>query len=358
MTDPLIRCGVVGFGLAGRIFHSAVIRAVDGLALVSIVERTGDSALHAYPDVQIFRSLDEMLGSGDVDLVSIATPNSSHTALARQCLLAGKHVVVDKPLTITSADTAALIALARERDRLLVPYQNRRWDGDFLTVRKLLAAGSLGTLVRFESHFDRFRPAVKANAWREEPAPGSGVLYDLGSHLIDQALVIFGNPAAIFADVRRERTGVQADDAFDLRLYYPEIAVWLRSTCLATLPAPRFLIHGTQASYRKMGLDPQEYALRNGDLFQSEPWGVEPTSSWGTLTREGKTGPIQKAVETEAGDYREFYRSVRDAVLYHQAPAIAPVEAWRTLRVIEMALESSQSRSIVPCDWSEESGLF
>ncbi len=235
-----MRWGVVGFGLAGRIFHAAVVDAVEGLDLAAIVERRGDSAHAAYPQVAIFRSVDEMLASGELDGVSIATPNRSHAALARQCLEAGKHVVVDKPMAVTSAEAADLIALARARGRILTVYQNRRWDGDFLTLQRLLAENALGSPRSFESHFDRFRPRVKTGVWRETPEPGAGLLYDLGPHLVDQAMVLFGLPSAVWADVRRERAGALVDDAFDLRLFYPECAVWLRVSCLASLPAIRF----------------------------------------------------------------------------------------------------------------------
>ncbi len=349
-----LRWGVVGFGLAGRIFHAAVIDAVDGLELAAIVQRRGDDARTAYPRLSVFRTLEEMLASANVDGVTIATPNDTHAALARQCLEAGKHVVVDKPLTVTSTDAGDLIALARARRRILTVYQNRRWDGDFLTIQQLLRSQVLGELRSYESHFDRFRPVVKAGAWRESAVAGSGVLLDLGSHLVDQALVLFGEPAAVYADVRRERPGAKADDAFDLRLFYPEHAVWLRASCLAALPAIRFIVHGTKASYRKFGLDPQEDRLRAGDLFQSKPWGQEPEIAWGTLTRATDAGAETSSVPTLPGDYRNFYSNVRDAIFGIAELAVPPVGAWRTLRILEWAQQSSEQRTVVPCDWSTE----
>ena len=355
MTMNEIRCGVVGFGLAGRIFHSAVIAATEGLALAGIVERSGDAARQAYPGVAVYRSLEALLADTSIQLVTIATPNTSHASLAEQCLRAGRHVLVDKPLAVSSGEAASLIRVAREQSRLLSVYQNRRWDGDFHTVAKLLSDGTLGELRRFESHFDRFRPGLKGNAWREQDMPGSGILFDLGSHLVDQALVLFGKPQAVFGDVRAEREGAQADDAFDLRLYYPRASVWLRASCLTPPPQVRFLVQGTRGSYRKYGLDPQEDTLRSGDLFHSKPWGVEPESSWGTLTLAGADGnPEERGVPTLPGDYRDLYRNLRDAIAGSAPLAVQSVDAWRTLRILELARESSQRRTAIPCDWSKE----
>ena len=365
MTAPL-RCGVIGFGLAGRLFHSAVISAVDGLVLTAIVERTGEAAQQTYPGARVYRSAAELLADPSIDLVSIATPNSSHAELATEALRAGKHVVVDKPLTLTSGEAGELIAIARDRKLLLIPFQNRRWDGDFLTIRALLEERTLGTLVSFESHFDRFRPQLKPDAWRERDEPGAGVLYDLGPHLVDQALVLFGKPAAVFASVRAERSGAAADDAFNLRLLYGSEAsegqasgpsVLLCASCLAALPALRFELHGAVGAYRKWGLDPQEDALRSGDLFRTSPWGVEPASSWGTLTRMGNGTPQTEPVPTRAGDYRDFYRNVRDAVRGNCSPAVTALDAWRTLRILELARRSSEEQAVLACDWSGEPAL-
>lgn len=353
MTAP-IRCGVVGFGLAGRIFHSAVIDATEGLALAAIVDRSGTAARQAYPRTPIFSSVDALLSEADVDVVVIATPNQSHAPLTEQCLRAAKHVVVDKPAAVSAAEAASLVDAARAAGRRVFVYHNRRWDGDFLTVQQLLASGRLGRLRSFESHFDRFRPALKPGAWREQQEPGSGTLLDLGSHLADQALLLFGLPQAVWADVRAERDGSQVDDAFDLRLFYPEQTVWLRSTCLAPLPAVRFLAGGTQGSYAKYGLDPQEDALRAGDLFRSSPWGVDPESAWGAITTLGPGNEAEHTpVPTLPGDYRGFYRNVRDTLLGHAPQAVTLIDAWRVLRLLEWARESSQRRAAVSCDWSE-----
>ena len=239
--------------------------------------------------MKIARSVEELLADETIRLVVVATGNNTHFELARQCLAAGRHVVIDKPFTVTSAEAAELIALARERDLLLSAYQNRRWDGDFKTVRKLLASeagnfpeapSQLGRLIVFESHFDRFREEPRLQTWKESGALGGGILYDLGPHLIDQALTLFGTPETITADIRIDREGGVTDDAFDIRLSYPRLTVLLRSTMTATIPGPRFTLHGTGGSYVKFGLDPQEDAIKNGAKIGAPGWGEEPESAW------------------------------------------------------------------------------
>jgi predicted dehydrogenase len=353
LTAQPIRCGVIGFGLAGRIFHSAVIDATDGIELAAIVQRSGDAAQKAYPHVTVYPSLDAMLEHATLDVIVVATPNDTHVPMAEQCLRAGKHAVVDKPVAVSSSEAASLLAVSRQTGRRVFVYHNRRWDGDFLTVQQLLQTGKLGTLRTFESHFDRFRPTPKQGAWREAAGHGNGILLDLGSHLGDQALVLFGLPTAVWGDVRSERFGSNVDDAFDLRLYYPELTVWLRSTSLSALPAVRFLAEGTHGSYRKDNVDPQEDALRAGDLFKSTPWGMDPESAWGLITALDTNGATQHTtVPTLAGDYRGFYANVRDTLLGKAEQAVTLVDAWRVLRLLEWARESSETRAAATCDWS------
>jgi scyllo-inositol 2-dehydrogenase (NADP+) len=353
MREP-IRAGVVGFGLAGRVFHTAVIQATPGLELGCVVQRSGDEAAREYPDVKIARSVEEMLGDVGIRLVVIATPSYAHFELARQCLREQRHVVVDKPFTLTSAETAELIALARERKLLLVPFQNRRWDGDFQTVRDLLAGGELGRLVTYESHFDRFRAEPRRNVWRERGGAGSGTLYDLGPHLIDQALTLFGAPAQITADVRIDRENGAADDAFDIRLEYRNprrLTVLLRSTLTACVPGPRFLLHGTHGSFVKWGLDPQEDQIKGGMAVGAPEFGFEAESQWGELTLAGGE---KRRIPTQRGDYREFYANVRDALLGKAELAVRAEHAWRTARIIELARESSGQGRSLAVDFSSE----
>jgi scyllo-inositol 2-dehydrogenase (NADP+) len=355
--------GLIGFGFAGRIFHSNVIQAVEGLELAAIVQRSGSEAAAAFPHARILTSVEDLLQDSSIRLVVVATPNASHLPIARQCLLADRDVVIDKPFALSSVEAAELIQLARARGRLLSVYQNRRWDGDFLTVRKLLENDRLGRLVMFESHYDRFRQLPRLHAWREDGGPGGGVLWDLGAHLVDQALVLFGVPASVWASVRMEREGARSDDAFDLCLHYPVshtqampsgLNVWLRATCLARDPGPRFTLNGTQGTFRKFGIDCQEAHLLAGDIFSSKPWGVEGPEHWGTLTVGEGGEPVSTRIPAEAGDYRCYYVNIRDAMNGNAALAVTPLQAWRTMRVLEMAVESSRTGGTIACDWSQE----
>ncbi|WP_158748856.1 Gfo/Idh/MocA family oxidoreductase [Acidobacterium sp. S8] len=350
MTDT-IRAGVIGFGLAGRIFHTAVIAATPGLELAAIVQRKGDEAAKAYPEATIYRSIEELLADESIRLVVVGTPSFSHFEVAEQCLRAGKDVVVDKPFTLTSDEAAHLIQLARQKKRLLTVYQNRRWDGDFKTVKTLLASEKLGCLAAFESHYDRFRPQPRLQVWRENGGPGGGTLFDLGSHLIDQALTLFGKPESIFASVRKERENATVDDAFDLALFYPKLTVYLRASNLTCKLGARFTLHGTQGSFIKFGIDPQEDALKAGATFDSLGFGDEPEEAWGKLYVENAA---PQSIPTETGDYRGLYANVRDALLGVGELEVKPEQAWRTTRLIELARESSSQGRALPVDLSNE----
>jgi predicted dehydrogenase len=354
MADREIGVGVIGFGLGGRIFHAPFVDAVPGLRLASVLQRRGDEAARAYPATQIVRSLDEMLADKTIDLVVVTTPNATHFELARQALEAGKHVVIDKPFAATSEEALKLGQLAKRQGRLAIPFHNRRWDGDFLTVKKLIADGAVGRLVTFESHFDRFRPAPRAGIWQEAENPANGMLFDLGPHLVDQALGLFGLPDSITASVRSDRDGTEIEDAFDITLSYPRangkgLLAHCRTSYLACDNSPRFLLHGTRGSFRKHGLDPQEPALVGGarlpKLGSPEVWLQEGESAWGTLTVAPNPAAPDKLVEsrvkTELGDYRGFYANVRDAILGKAPPALTAEDGFRVIRMLELARQSS-----------------
>lgn len=345
----MIEVGLVGFGLAGRAFHAPVIRAVPGLHLAAIVQRTGNEAGEKYPDVRIVRNLDELLAIRGIRLVVIATPNDTHYSFARQCLEAGRDVLVDKPFTTTVEEAKALVELAKEKGRLLTVYQNRRYDGDFQALRKLVAAGTLGRIVRFESHYDRYRPQLKAGAWRETTRPGSGILFDLAPHLIDHALVLFGLPEAVTADVRIERENAVADDAFDIMFHYPKaLRAALRSSILAAVPRPRFVLLGTQGSFAKQTTDPQENNLRHGNIPKDGPWGAEPEENWGLLTVPEGDKFTQRRIPSENCDFRDYYANVRDSLLRKAAPVVTTEWAVNVMRLLEMARESSERRCTIP----------
>lgn len=357
-----IGVAVIGFGIGGRFYHSPFIRAVPGLKLEAIVQRSGQEAQNSFPDIQILRSVEDALGDASVQLIVVTTPNETHHNLAKQALLAGKHVVVDKPFAATSAEARELIDLAAERNLIVAPFHNRRWDGDFKTVQMLLHRGDLGRLVTFESHFDRYRPLQLQNTWKERAHRANGMVFDLASHLVDQTLALFGAPEAITASVRRDRDTTNIDDAFDIALHYPRMLAYCRASWLAAEPAPRFVLHGTKGSFRKWGVDPQESALFAGVkvplIDEPREWLGEPEESWGTLT----TAPDLAApsvlthtkVKTELGDYRGLYANVRDAILGKSRLAVSAEDGYRNIRLLELANQSSLERRTLPVDFADE----
>ena len=307
-----IRVGLIGRGMAGTVFHAPLIRAVARMELVAVAGSADAPAVIADPDV---------------DLIVVATPNRSHFPLARAALSAGKDVVVDKPFTVTLGEADALIALAAEKARLLTVFHNRRWDGDFMTVRELIEAGRLGEVMLFEAHWDRFRPAIK-QGWREEPGDGAGLLSDLGPHMIDQALLLFGAPDAIYADIEVQRPEAKVDDYFALMLHYGARRVHLSASTLAAAPRPRFAVHGTGASFIKYGLDRQEQGLSEDD-----------PANYGTLTLQDGTA---SRIATAPGGYGSFYEAVAEAVLGEGRPPVDPADARAGLRLIELARRSAR----------------
>ena len=278
----------------------------------------------------------------------VATPNTSHAEIAKQCLLAGRDVVIDKPFATTYTAAAELVELAKQQRRILSVYQNRRWDGDFLTVQKLITESKLGRIVLFESHFDRFRPQARTNVWRERAEPGSGVLFDLGPHLIDQVLVLFDEPELLSADVRIERDGALTDDAFDLLFHYKTMRAMLRASVLASTPTPRFAIQGTGGGYLKYGLDPQEDALKRGQSPRDEHWGYEAPERWGTLLIAQGDSLVTDKLATTPGDYRKYYENIRDALLGKAAATVTGEQALRVMHALELARESSRTGRVLP----------
>ncbi len=363
-TAP-IRTAVLGYGFAGRIFHAPFVNTVPGLELTAIVQRHGDNAAADYPAARLLRSTDEAFADPTIDLIVVATPNDSHVEMAQRALESGKHVVVDKPVAGSSAQVRALMALAERQGRLLAPFHNRRFDGDFLTVRKLKEQGRLGRITLVDSHFDRFRPLQRANTWKEAGGAANGILFDLGPHLVDQALALFGTPRTITASVRHERDVTAIEDAFDIVLEFdlPEghsLRYECHTTMLAPEAAPRFRVNGTLGSYVKFGLDPQESALLGGArpkrLGSAEPWLPEEEAAWGSLTLATRvTEPIQverSRLPSEIGDYRRFYVNVRDAIRGETRLAISAEDAFRTIRLLELALEASDQNHTLAVDFT------
>jgi scyllo-inositol 2-dehydrogenase (NADP+) len=351
----MIRVGLIGFGLGGRVFHAPLVSSVEGMELAAVLERSSNKAADRYPGIVTHRSLEEMLADASLDLFVVSTPNGTHFDLARQILGAGRNVVVDKPVAATSTEIAELIGLAAEKHALLVPFHNRRWDSDFQTIKKLLHEGLLGRLVSFESRFDRWRPVMPTDRiWKDDPGAGGGLLLDLGPHIADQALALFGKPEAVSADVECERNGAKTNDSFTVRLRYPGFRVTLGANCLSLPAAPRFHLRGTNGNYWKSGVDPQEAALNHITRIEGPAWGREPAANWGVLHVGIDGGTVTRPVEPVAGDYRLYYAGVRDALLGKAAAPVAAIDAWRVARLLEWAQESSAARREIVCGWSEE----
>lgn len=350
----MIRVGVIGFGLAGRVFHAPLISSVDGFELAAVLERKSDEAAKRYPGIRVYRELDAMLADSSLDLIVVASPSGTHFEIARRVIEAGKHLVVDKPVAPQAAEIAELARLARERGVMLIPFHNRRWDGDSLTVRKLVEEGAVGRIVHLEARMERWAPGATRRAWKNDAAEGGGVLLDLGTHLVDLALVLFGLPLGVSAEVERERDGKGANDSFVIRLRYAEMRVTLGSNLLSSPPGPRFVLRGTRGNYRKMGVDPQEAAPGRITRIETAEWGKEQPSEWGVLQVDVDGGIVSRPVETLPGDYRKFYEGVRDAVEGRGEPPVTPVDAWRAARVLEWAEESARGRCEVTCTWNDD----
>lgn len=342
------RVALVGYGLGGSVFHAPLIDHTEGLSLAAVVTSNPErqaAARQRYPATRIVAGMDDLLkDAGDFDLVVITTPNATHYPLAEAALKAGRPVVVDKPVTATAAEAGRLADLARSQGVSLIPYHNRRWDGDFLTVADLVEGGRLGTVWRCESRFERWRPHPPATAtWKQDPAQAAaGILYDLGSHLVDQAVRLFGPPASVYAEQTRRASTVD-DDVFMALDYHdgPSVHLWVSSA--AAQWGPRFRVLGSEAAYVKYGMDPQEEALRAGRTPAEPGWGEEPAGAWGRLGTVEESGPLR----TRAGAYQDFYAGVASHLGQGGPPPVAVADAVTGLRVIEAAARSAASRQVI-----------
>jgi predicted dehydrogenase len=339
-----IKLGIIGYGYAGRVFHAPLAASVPGLELAAFV--SGDPAKVAadWPGIPVDPSPEALFSRPELDLVVIASPNDTHYPLASQALAAGKHVIVDKPFTLTPAEARSLNDQAERAGRLLSVFHNRRWDADFLTLRGLIESGRLGRVVRLESRFDRFRPQVRER-WREAGGPGSGLWYDLGPHLLDQALQLFGLPDALTVDLALQRDGARSDDYFHAQLRYRDARVLLGASALVAEPGPRFAVHGTLGSYLKFGLDPQEDRLKAGQRPPATDWGLDAGPGRLTAARPGRPEDLETClVPNLAGDYPAYYAAIRDALLGLGANPVTPREAIQVMDLIELGLASAAAR--------------
>lgn len=344
MNRKPISVGIAGYGFATKTFHAPLINSVPGLQLAAISSSDSAKVLADWPGMRVEPTAEALFTRPDIDLVVIPTPNATHFSLAQAALAAGKHVVVDKPFTITLAEARQLQAQADAAGRLLSVFHNRRWDADFLTLRALLASGELGSVVHYESHFDRYRPEVR-NRWREQADAGGGLWYDLGSHLLDQAIQLLGMPQSISLDTAQQRQGAQATDWFHAVLHYGQARAVLHASALVPVPAARFTVHGTRGSFIKQGLDTQEDALKAGLRPAPNAWGQDPVPAEVTVW-SGEQSTLRQHT-CLPGNYPAYYEAVRDAIRGEGENPVTAAQAIQVMALIELGLQSAQEGRVV-----------
>jgi len=338
----MIRVVLIGYGYAGRTFHAPLIRATSGLELVAIHSSNPERVHTDLPGIVVMSSVEEACATRSADVVVVATPNDTHVPIATAALHAGKHVVVEKPLAPTLAEARDLVSLAQRNERVLAPFQNRRWDGDFLALKDLLSRSVLGDVAHFESHFDRYRPQVRRR-WRENPGAGAGLWYDFGPHLVDQALQLFGLPDRVMASLAMQRPAAQTDDWAHVILEYGRLRVVLHASVLVAGRSPRFVVHGQNGSWVKYGLDPQEQQLIAALRPGHEAVGERERA----IHIDGATG-VENETPIPAGDYRRFYVQLRDAVDGTGSNPVPPAQALAVTAVVETARRSAAEGRALP----------
>lgn len=341
----IINTALLSYGLSGKVFHAPFIQAHPGYRLVGSWERSKKLIANEYPEARSFQSLEEILDDSSIELVVVNTPTNTHFDFAKKALLAGKHVLVEKAFTTNTAEAIELSRLAQEKGRMLSVYQNRRWDSDFLAVRQALQDQVIGEVVEAQISFDRFNPTLSPKQHRENPGPGAGNLMDLGPHLVDIALVLFGMPQAVFGDLRACRRGSLVDDYFEVLLYYPGLRVRLHSSYLVREPGPGFVIHGTQGTIMKSRSDIQETQLRQGMIPTDAFYGIEPPSAHGVLYKTGIDS--QDPIESPRGNYLGYFEQLYQALTAGAPIPVTAEEGIRVMRVLDAAAESSRNGLVI-----------
>ena len=345
MADQQINTALLSYGMSGEVFHGPLLTANPGFKISAVYQR--DRSKQAKHGHRIVYSVDEILKDQSIEMVIVNTPNASHFDFAKQVLDAGKHVIVEKPFTVTTAEADQLISLAKSKNRVLTVFQNRRWDADFLTLKKVVENRLVGKVVEFEAHYDRFRNYIEANTWKEEAAPGTGILYNLGSHMLDQAVALFGLPEFVDARLGVQRPGGKVDDFYDIRLIYQNMMCIVKSSYLVREQGPRYILHGTEGSFVKYGLDPQEQALKEKKIPGSIGWGTETKEWWGKLNTVMNGLNHIGQVETLPGNYPAFYANVYEAIRHGKNLHVKPEEARNVIRLIEACIESNRNKAAV-----------
>lgn len=342
-----INTALCSFGMSGWVFHAPFISIHPGFNLYAVWERTKNLAGDKYPGIKTFRTLEEMLADENIELVIVNTPSVTHYEYAKQAILAGKHLVVEKPFTATVVQAEKLIDLAKKNNVKLSVYQNRRYDSDFKTVKMILDEGMLGQIIDAELHYDRYTPELSYKVHKETPTAAVGSVYDLGAHLIDQALQFFGMPVAVSADIAINRPGSKVDDYFDIKLFYPSHRVTLKSSYFVREALPGYIFHGTKGSFIKAKTDVQETDLQAGKKPGAADWGMEPASQKGLLHTEREGKVIKEHVESLQGNYGEYYNGIYDALRNNKELPVSAEDGMKVIKVIEAAYKSCKERRVV-----------
>ena len=342
-----INTALCSFGMSGWVFHAPFIKFNPGFNFYAVWERTKNLAEQKYPGVKTFRILEDMLADEVVELVVVNTPNYTHYEYAKKALEAGKHVIIEKPFTVTVSEGEKLIQLAKKQNKKLSVYQNRRYDSDYKTIKKVLEQNLLENLVDVEMHFDRYKEELSPKVHKETPGPGTGSLYDLGSHLIDQALQLFGMPQKLFADIQAMRPVSNVDDYFDILLYYDTFRVHLKSSYSVREALPGYIFHGLKGSFIKPKTDVQEEMLQSGEIPGRSDWGTEPASQKGLLHTE-VNGVVQRHyIESEQGNYNEYYDEIYEAIRSNAPLPVTAEDALNVIKIIEAAYKSNQTNCVI-----------
>jgi predicted dehydrogenase len=343
-----IKTALCSYGMSGLVFHGPLLEVHPGYQITKILERHKNESSGKHPGARLVRNYEAIIEDPEIELVVVNTPDHLHVDMASRAMEAGKHVVVEKPFTLRTSDADLLIELARKQGVVLSVYHNRRWDGVYLTVKEVLASGKLGRLVDFEVHFDRYRNYIK-ESWKDQ-SNGTGTLYNLGSHLIDQALNLFGMPDRLFCDTRMLRDGALTDDSYDLLLHYPDFKCMLRSSYLVREPGPSFMLHGTEGSFVAWGSDPQERDLKAGLIPGSEGWGLDPGFSHARINTDFEGKHLEGDYPLVAGNYMAYYDNIYEAIRQGADLLVTARQARDVIRIIEAGYESSRLGQVVHLD--------
>lgn len=342
-----INTALCSFGMSGLVFHAPFIYAHPGFNLYAVWERSKKIAIEKYPSIKSYSSLETMLSDENIDLVIVNTPNHTHFEIAKQALLAKKHVLVEKSFTVTVSEAMELLLLSKQEGKKLALFHNRRFDSDFKTVKKIVDENAIGKILEAEFHFDRFKPALSPKQHKETNIPGAGLLHDLGPHLIDQALYLFGMPHSVFAFLRIIRPKSIVNDAFDITLFYTDLVVRLRSSLMVADQQPAYILHAAEGSFTKYRADIQEDSLKSGAIPGSTDWGIEPKGEIGRLVTINNGKITVTDVMPEAGDYMEYYNGLYAAIINDQPLPVTAEDGLNVMKIIEAALESHHLQKVV-----------